>query len=1495
MMQRRLNKKVALIGSGVFILFLLAAIAVVFQIGKDPQGLIVEAEAALQAARKATDEQVKQELYKRARYAFGSAYDRTRDDTLRIELLFKMADMYLETGEWKFVLGCWDQIIRLNPSNAKARYGCLKYLYIIADNGEPQLWQQVNEWATQFLEKVDGKVLTEDTAKYDIPQLRPHKDGTQRLDAFLYLVRGRATLEMARLGMVTNKDESLAQAIADLKKLQELDPNNILSHLNLARAVVTKGEIFASRGDFQERDKATQEAIALLEQATEMADADPRAHIDLLALKRSLTGADGFAQHRERIRLLEPEYLSVAEQFSTHAEAFAALSSFYTEYSTYSGPELRSGTLKKAIEAAEKAMELDQENVMYALNVARLHFRLFSIYDDPTEVGKAIEIANSALSLRGAQDTTGPWQRVYQNNRYGLYALLARCYIEQILEERDSVSSSQVSHWLAGAEKAVHEIEQIFDSSQEPLAYKWRGMLELAKGNEDAAVRSLYQAYEQFRSVMPPEPPWPRNTEFAHLSYTLAKIFKDTTETGAVHDFLIRAIYLGIGEVQPEAYLDYVDVLLELNHWSDALQHISAFEEYFGANRRSQTLRVKVYIGARQFANAEEELTKMPVDEVDAMRLRLTLTQERIRHIRLAAQQTGAEGKPSSTHQNDAVQSITDELRNYRNYEAELLEQLVTIDPNSADEASFISVCRNYIAQGQTDQAKRLVDRFSQAFPDSATVLVYNQILSEPDPLKVTPQRLKEIEEQALSRATDPMLRALKLGIFYRTYNELEKAASQFKTAFDMAMSKERIPEGPVFERTKLAANHYLDMAIGKQDWVLAEEVVKASRTKNLDGCQGQVFATRLALAKGEYKDALVRANDCLKQKPVFSHGYMLRSHIHTALGNDHAAMEDIRRAASMNPLDGTITRVLASALYQRNQKLGRNVSDVQVTETKDALLKAIAFNPGDLGLRNLYADYIAPIEPLKAVAIRQDLLQADPSLENILLLGKLATEVAVKQNDPQTRQAMFDIAGSAFEQAKQTAPNDKRMLYYYAEYFRASGRESQAKALLQESDDQTLLWNHYLQAGQYEDAGKVLGQLYEGGTRDGSVLRGLLYIAEKTADIEGVKQYAEELVKSEDTLENNLSQIQAFLRVGLIKEAEFKLQSFKEKYPNEPRSLLLQASLAMRQNKLDEALDLTNRILQNDPENPTTWRLRGEVNFYREEYDKAISDLKKSKMLSDMSETRIILAKTYIQMERFEDAITELRNAIEAPGASVEARFLLEHIYLQLDRNSELKRLYEDTLEKFPHNPYWLHQAGTLALRTGEYGKAVDYIDTCIRNTEPTDPRRVDYIVKKGEILAEVYEKTSDKNYLKAAIAEYESLLDKMPNNTRVVTVLNNLAFLLAENEERLSDALGYAKRALDLEPKSPGILDTYAYVLLKSGNVSDAARFLTEALQRFEQDQIPVPAEVYEHKGMIKEQLGEKQEALAAYEEALNVGEKNLSEKAKQRIERAVARISP
>ena len=94
-------------------------------------------------------------------------------------------------------------------------------------------------------------------------------------------------------------------------------------------------------------------------------------------------------QRQEQIKSLEPECLSLVQRFPSSPQAFSALAGFY---------RLSPKNLDKEIEAAESAVELDKENVAYAISTAGSHYRRFSIYGQKSEVYKAIEIAKTALA-----------------------------------------------------------------------------------------------------------------------------------------------------------------------------------------------------------------------------------------------------------------------------------------------------------------------------------------------------------------------------------------------------------------------------------------------------------------------------------------------------------------------------------------------------------------------------------------------------------------------------------------------------------------------------------------------------------------------------------------------------------------------------------------------------------------------------------------------------------------------------------------------------------------------------------------------------------------------------------------------------------------------------------------------------------------------------------------------------------------------------------------
>ena len=1640
MAKKRLNKKVALIGSAVLIVLGLAVIvyfALVLGL-RGPETFIEDGDAAIKAAHEATDEQTKAEEYEKAERNYRRAFGLARDDSLRIKMLFKLVDIYIETDQWRNVPACWNQIISIDPKNVKARLGQLKYFYIMAaDGGGDRRWREVEEQASDFIKVADANLLAEDTAKWETFGMQETGADRQRMGTYLYLLKGRANLERAKLGAVTDPDELLVKATADLEKVRELEPRNPQVYLYLAQVVKTKGEILALRGDFEQRDKAAEQAKEILKQAVEAADADPRAHINLLTEKLDQSSVG--AQPQEQIQLLEPEYVLLVEKFPSSAEAFSALAELYRR--------LGHKSLDKAVEAADKAIELDRLNVTYVIKAAVLHYRNFSVYGQKQEIHKAIEVAEHALTLPDAQEVSGPRHWVNLRNRISLYTFLANCYIEQILEPCEVRTESQTREWMADAEQAVHEIEQLLESGQEPQVIKWQGMLELAKGNRNIAVRKLYKAYELLKAS---------GRADAQLSYVLAKFFKNTSEVGAVREFLESALDANIQWTEPEAILDYVVVLIKLRAYDVALSVVNSFEDNYWADKRSQTLRINALLGAMQFDEAEAELARAEPNDANTIKLNLALVWAKIGQVqRVIAKKKMKEGTPKvfegpevpekeGVEPEVSVQIMTDELKGYRTVCAGLVEKLLAIEPNSVGEASVAAVCNNYIAQGQLEQARGIVNRFLGYFPDSIPMLVYRELISEPEPAKISQQRRKEIEEQVLSEIGDTIRRAVQLGLFYHRYRELDKAADEFEKVFSSSVARDAYREKKNTQHDirdmqyEIAVSYLFNIALATKDWQFAEQIAETGRRENLDGCGGQFLTARLAMAKEQYEDALARLEECLRQRPVFSHGFMLRSNVNVILGNEHDALVDAQKAAALNPLEPGISKGFAFALYRRNKKLGLNVTFDQIIEARDALRRALRVNPQDLELLSFYAEYISETEPSRALAIRQNLQKAVPSVSNAVLLGRLATKMALEEADAEHKEALFAIAASSFGQAIAIDPKDRVAIGAQAEYYRLIGQEVKGEELLIESQERKLLWRYYFQSGRFQDAGGVLEQLYKAEAKDSDTVKGLLLVAEKTADKEAVQKYSEELLLLEDSVENHLFQIQTFLKVGLVKEADYKLQSFKERYPDERRALLLEAWLVMRQGRLKEALELTTRSLQSNENNASAWLVRGKVNFLMANYDKAIDDLKRSKSLSPEPDTRIALARAYWQADRDGDAITELKSMIDRPQAATGGvspgrgpRALLEQIYLQLGRKKVLKKFYDETLQKFPDSVLWYIRAGAFAIAegefdraeqlygqawqkgqkglraaafdgylqalvlsgkfdkvfeeggkyvgrdlasiaylrmaearlklgdktiaveycrkavdkagtneifasevsrrmyllvgaeevlkhceerlnanpdslaanltmfnlariNGEYNKALGYIDKCLQITGPDSSARVDYTVRKSEVLYLAYEKTSDNNYLKMAITVYESLLAEMPNN---MIVSNNLAYMLALNNERLAEALRYAKRALDARPNNPSFLDTYAYVLYKNGKNSEAAEFSQAALQQYEQNNIPVPAEVYEHLGQIKEELGAEAEALAAYKQALEIivnSADKSSKAARQRITSAIERLT-
>ena len=117
----------------------------------------------------------------------------------------------------------------------------------------------------------------------------------------------------------------------------------------------------------------------------------------------------------------------------------------------------------------------------------------------------------------------------------------------------------------------------------------------------------------------------------------------------------------------------------------------------------------------------------------------------------------------------------------------------------------------------------------------------------------------------------------------------------------------------------------------------------------------------------------------------------------------------------------------------------------------------------------------------------------------------------------------------------------------------------------------------------------------------------------------------------------------------------------------------------------------------------------------------------------------------------------------------------------------------------------------------------------------------------------------------LDRAIEAYERLLEV---ETDSVTALNFIAYTLADEDRDLDHAIGYAVRAVELEPDNPLLRDTLGWVHYRLGRMEEARRELDLAIELGGDNPI-----ILEHLGDVLLELGDPDAAIAVWTKALEI----------------------
>jgi tetratricopeptide (TPR) repeat protein len=184
----------------------------------------------------------------------------------------------------------------------------------------------------------------------------------------------------------------------------------------------------------------------------------------------------------------------------------------------------------------------------------------------------------------------------------------------------------------------------------------------------------------------------------------------------------------------------------------------------------------------------------------------------------------------------------------------------------------------------------------------------------------------------------------------------------------------------------------------------------------------------------------------------------------------------------------------------------------------------------------------------------------------------------------------------------------------------------------------------------------------------------------------------------------------------------------------------------------------------------------------------------------------------------------------------------------------------------------------GDIYYRLGETYRRKADLGSSIQSLQKARETLPDNVVVLGT-LALVLDAASRKTEAKQV---YEATLKLDPNNG---AVLNNLAFLMAENGGDLDDALTKAIRAKQLLPSMSEISDTLGWIYLKK-NLSD------NAIEIFKDLVVKQPNQsiFHYHLAMALQQKGDRSRALEQFKEALKY---NPPKEEKDKIQQMISRL--
>ncbi|WP_187426617.1 tetratricopeptide repeat protein [Geothermobacter ehrlichii] len=494
--------------------------------------------------------------------------------------------------------------------------------------------------------------------------------------------------------------------------------------------------------------------------------------------------------------------------------------------------------------------------------------------------------------------------------------------------------------------------------------------------------------------------------------------------------------------------------------------------------------------------------------------------------------------------------------------------------------------------------------------------------------------------------------------------------------------------------------------------------------------------------------------------------------------------------------------------------------NDGQLQEAEAALLSALDFDPRSSQLRLYLGQLRLQMDDPKgaARAVEEALIEAPDFLDGHLFLGGLYFNLRD-----------YRLAAAHFAEAARIAPEREAVwLHLGLSYFR-----------LGEHDKAVEVFKNFLDKKPDSAAGLVqLARSYRAAERFDEAETAYQHLIDLQPDHPvGYLELGEMLIE-----QGNFAAAERVFRLGVDRVGQ----------PNLLRHRLV--GILVRQQRPDEALDLLDVLLRDNPDDLEAKRKTGLLLLEKGDWSRAARAFRQVlERRPDLDRVRYFLGLAQERGGRWQEALATFELISDTSELHPDAVFHRAFVLQQMERFEQAVALLLELIDSGHGRSDVYDYLAALYDRLGQKEKALQTLE----KGYGLYPDAIDLLYRQGVVL----ERNGEHE---AAVDIMRQVLVRDPDHPEA---LNHVAYSYAEADKNLDVALEMVQKALKRK-QAPHIYDTLGWVYYRLGRLTEARSALEKAISGLPQDAI-----VWDHLATVYAELGESAMAAEAWKKSLEL----------------------